>query len=80
MSLNPKVSETLNRIVELFRTGNVPQAISIATFPPFDVPSCAGTAEHGGYVVGKGDPFNFQFGAYSLRRSRRRCVRCPTQN
>ncbi|GEM_PF-6266818 len=41
MSLNPKVSDTLNRIVELFRTGNVPQAISIATFPPFDVPSNA---------------------------------------
>jgi len=39
MNLNPKVSETLKKIVELFKTGNVPAAISIATFPPFDVPS-----------------------------------------
>lgn len=38
---NLKVSETLRKIVELFKTGNVPQAISIATFPPFDVPSNA---------------------------------------
>jgi hypothetical protein len=38
---NPKVSETLNRIVELFRSGNVPKAISIATFPLFEVPSNA---------------------------------------
>lgn len=37
--ISPKVSETLNKIVELFKTGNVPAAISIATFPPFDVPS-----------------------------------------
>ncbi len=40
-NLNQRVSETLNKIVELFKTGNVPQAISIATFPPFDVPSNA---------------------------------------
>ena len=38
---NFKVSETLKKIVELFKTGNVPKAISIATFPPFDVPSNA---------------------------------------
>ena len=39
MNLSPKVSETLNKIVELFKTGNVPKAIAIATYPPFDVPS-----------------------------------------
>jgi len=38
-NLNPKVSETLKKIVELFKSGNVPKSISIATFPPFDVPS-----------------------------------------
>ncbi len=37
--LHPHVSEALNRIIELFKTGDVPQAISYATFPPFDVPS-----------------------------------------
>jgi antirestriction protein ArdC len=39
--ISPKVSETLNKIVELFKGGDVPKAISIATFPPFDVPSNA---------------------------------------
>ena len=39
--LNPKVRETLSKIVELFQSGNVPEAISIATFPRFDVPSNA---------------------------------------
>ncbi|MBN1356905.1 antirestriction protein [bacterium] len=38
---NPKVRAVLDRIVELFRTGNVPKAISVATYPPFIVPSNA---------------------------------------
>lgn len=41
MNLHPKVSEALNKIVDLFHSGNVPQAISIATYPSFDVPSNA---------------------------------------
>jgi hypothetical protein len=39
MNLSPQVSETLNRIVELFKKGDVPKAIAIATYPPFIVPS-----------------------------------------
>lgn len=39
-NLSPKVSETLSKIVELFKSGEgLPKAISIATFPKFDVPS-----------------------------------------
>jgi len=38
MNLNSKVSETLNKIVEFYKCGNVPAAASLATFPPFDVP------------------------------------------
>jgi antirestriction protein ArdC len=34
-----KITATLSKILQLFKTGNVPQAIAIATFPPFDVPS-----------------------------------------
>lgn len=33
------IQETLRHIIELFRSGNVPQAIAIATFPKFDIPS-----------------------------------------
>lgn len=40
-SLNPKVKAALNKILEMFESGDVPKAISIATFPRFDVPSNA---------------------------------------
>lgn len=37
---NFKVSETLKKIVELFKSGEgLPKAVSVATFPPFIVPS-----------------------------------------
>ncbi|MCD4655646.1 antirestriction protein [bacterium] len=39
--MNPKVKTALNQILELFKSGDVPAAISIATFPKFDVPSNA---------------------------------------
>lgn len=39
MNLHPKVKPTLDLILDLFRSGNVPQAVAVATFPPFDVPS-----------------------------------------
>lgn len=39
MNLNPKMSETLNKVVELLKSGDAPAAVIIATFPPFDVPS-----------------------------------------
>ncbi len=34
-----KVASTIKKIIQLFEEGNVPKAIAIATFPPFDVPS-----------------------------------------
>ena len=34
-----RISSTLRKVIELFESGNVPQAIAIATFPPYDVPS-----------------------------------------
>jgi len=39
MKMHPKVKPTLELILELFRSGNVPRAVAVATFPPFDVPS-----------------------------------------
>lgn len=41
MNLHPKVKPTLDLILNLFRSGNVPKAVAVATFPPFDVPSNA---------------------------------------
>jgi hypothetical protein len=37
--MNDKIKETLNGILELFKTGDIPQAISFATFPPFNIPA-----------------------------------------
>lgn len=34
-----KIKATLGKILQLFKEGNIPKAISIVTFPPFDVPS-----------------------------------------
>ncbi len=39
--MNPRVTNALNEILELFKSGDVPKAISIATFPRFDVPANA---------------------------------------
>jgi hypothetical protein len=39
MNLHPKVKPTLELILEMFRSGNVPKTVTIATFPPFEVPS-----------------------------------------
>ena len=36
-----KITSTLHNIIQLFEAGNVPEAIAIATFPRFDVPSSA---------------------------------------
>jgi len=41
MNIHPKVKPALDLILELFRSGSVPQAVAVATFPPFDVPSNA---------------------------------------
>jgi len=37
--MNSKVKEVLNGIVEMFKTGDVPQAIAFATHPAADIPS-----------------------------------------
>lgn len=37
--MNKKVTQVLNTIVENFKTGNIPKAVSFATFPILDVPS-----------------------------------------
>ncbi len=40
MSDSKKAQECLQRIVELFREGNVPKALAVATIPPqTDIPS-----------------------------------------
>jgi antirestriction protein ArdC len=39
MNLHPKIKPTLDLILNLFKSGNVPKAVAIATFPPFEVPS-----------------------------------------
>ncbi len=41
MNFHPKVKSTLDQILNLFRSGNVPKAVAIATFPPHEVPSNA---------------------------------------
>lgn len=37
--MNDKIKETLNRILELFKSGDIPAAVQYAAFPPFDIPS-----------------------------------------
>ena len=39
--MNAKVSTALNKIIDLFKSGNVPKAVSIATYSKFIVPSNA---------------------------------------
>ena len=34
-----RIQETLNRILEVFKSGDIPKAISFAAFPPFNVPA-----------------------------------------
>jgi antirestriction protein ArdC len=34
-----RIKETLNKVIDIFEKGNIPEAIKIATFPTFDVPS-----------------------------------------
>jgi len=38
-NMQEKITSSLHKIISLFESGNVPKAIAIATFPPFDVPS-----------------------------------------
>lgn len=35
-----RINLAVNKIINLFQKGNVPESIAIVTFPPFDVPSC----------------------------------------
>lgn len=37
--MNDKIKDTLAKILELFRSGDIPAAVSYAAFPPFDIPS-----------------------------------------
>ena len=37
--MNARVRQTLNAVVEQFKTGNIPKAIAYATFPVPDIPS-----------------------------------------
>lgn len=36
---NERIKSTIHKIVDLFENGDVPKAIALATYPPFDVPS-----------------------------------------
>jgi len=60
-SSKEKINQALNKIIGLFKTGNVPEAVAIVTFPPLNVPMCrwslgnrilafgAGTSDARGY-------------------------------
>lgn len=37
--MNSKINETLSGILEIFKSGQIPAAVSYAAFPPFDIPS-----------------------------------------
>ncbi len=37
--MQDKVKQTLNSIIEVFKSGDIPQAVSFAVFPPFNIPS-----------------------------------------
>ena len=37
--MSTKINETLNGILEIFKSGQIPEAISYAAFPSFDIPS-----------------------------------------
>src|SRR3989344_446671 len=36
---DPRIAEATNKILELFKTGNVPETIAILTHPSFNLPS-----------------------------------------
>ena len=37
--MSTKISDTLSGILEIFKSGQIPEAVSYAAFPPFDIPS-----------------------------------------
>lgn len=37
--MQDKVKQTLNSILEIFKSGDIPKAVSFAVFPPFGIPS-----------------------------------------
>ena len=59
--MNDKIKQTLETIIERFRTGNIPEAVANAMFPAANIPSAkwsllnrtlmflAGTADARGY-------------------------------
>jgi hypothetical protein len=38
-AMNNKINETLSGVLEIFKSGKIPEAVSYAAFPPFDIPS-----------------------------------------
>jgi antirestriction protein ArdC len=37
--MTKKINETLNSVLEIFKSGQIPEAVSYAAFPSFDIPS-----------------------------------------
>lgn len=37
--MSTKINQTLSGILEIFKSGQIPEAVSYAAFPPFDIPS-----------------------------------------
>jgi antirestriction protein ArdC len=37
--MTSKINETLSGILQIFKSGQIPEAVSYAAFPPFDIPS-----------------------------------------
>ena len=37
--MNNKINQTLNQVLEIFKSGRIPEAVSYAAFPPFAIPS-----------------------------------------
>lgn len=37
--MTDRIKETLNGILEIFKSGDIPQAVAFATFPPFNIPA-----------------------------------------
>jgi antirestriction protein ArdC len=38
-AMTKKINETLNSVLEIFKSGQIPEAVSYAAFPSFDIPS-----------------------------------------
>ena len=38
ININTRIAEATNKILELFKSGNVPEAIAILTNPSFNIP------------------------------------------